>query len=216
MIKETSVIVPTYNHSRYLDRCLRSLLSQDTYQDYEIICVNDGSTDETSEILQRYKNEITVIENPINLGLPNSINRAIRNSKSQFVVRVDSDDYVSRNFLAILILALKSNKKIDSVACDYELFDESGSIRIVDCLEEPIACGIAFRRDHLIDIGLYDESFKIHEDKELMQRFLQKFSVDRLPIPLYRYRMHGANLTKNVEEGAEYMRKLNKKLRGDT
>ena len=92
MIKETSIIVPTYNHARYLDRCLRSLLSQDTYRDYEIICVNDGSTDETSEILQRYKGEITVIENPRNLGLPGSVNKAIRNSKSQFLVRVDSDD----------------------------------------------------------------------------------------------------------------------------
>lgn len=215
MIKETTVIVPTYNHARYLDRCLRSLLSQATYQDFEIICVNDGSTDETPEILQRYESEITVIKNPINLGLPSSINKAIRNSKSQFLVRVDSDDYVSRDFLGILTLALKSNKKIDSVACDYELFDESGSIRIVNCIEEPIACGIAFRRDHLIDIGLYDESFKIHEDKELMQRYLQKYSVDRLPIPLYRYRMHGANMTKNFQAGDEYLKKLNKGIRRD-
>ena len=211
MIKETSIIIPTFNQAKYLDRCLRSVLSQNGYDDYEVICVNDGSSDETAQILSRYQNEIQIIDNVSNQGLPASINRAILQSTGQFIVRVDSDDYVSREFIRVLTLGLKYNAKIDSVACDYEIFDEMGVSEIANCIESPIACGILFRRAHLFDIGLYDEKFRIHEDKELMTRFLRKYGVERIPIPLYRYRMHTNNMTKNLEKSDEYLTKLKNK-----
>lgn len=81
----------------------------------------------------------------------------------------------------------------------------------MNCVESPIACGIIFRRDLLFDIGLYDVNFEVHEDQELMQRFLKKYSVDRLPIPLYRYRMHDTNLTKNLTKSNHYLNKLKKR-----
>lgn len=208
MIRETAIILPTYNQSKYLDRCLRSLLQQKYYRDFEIICVNDGSTDETQLILEQYRNEITILNNFENKGLPFSVNRAIFESKSRFIVRVDSDDYVSENFLHFLTIPLKMNEEIDAIACDYELIGEKYVNQIVNCSLNPIACGILFRRDQLIEVGLYDENFRIHEDKELMTRFLKKFSVTRLPIPLYRYRMHEYNLTANLVESEKYMAKL--------
>ena len=211
MYRETTVIVPTFNQAKYLDRCLRSLLHQRNYADYEVVCVNDGSDDETSLILKQYKNEITILENSENRGLPFSVNRGILESKSQFLVRVDSDDYVSENFLHLLTLTLKSSQNLDAIACDYELVGESIAGKVVNCIEEPIACGILFRRDNLFDVGLYDEQFRIHEDKELMGRFLQNYEITRLPIPLYRYRMHDKNLTKSMLESEFYMKRLMKK-----
>jgi len=211
LIRETTVIVPTYNHSRYLDRCLRSILSQKNYQDFEIICVNDGSKDQSASVLARYESELTILTNSENRGLPFSINRAILESTGRFIIRVDSDDYVSENFLHILTMTLKSNSKIDAAACDYEIVGEVNSNRIVDCIAEPIACGIMFRRDSLFDVGLYDEGFRLHEDKELMSRFQNKYKVTRVPIPLYRYRMHSSNITKNLEDSELYLKKLSQK-----
>ena len=210
IVKETVVVLPTYNQAPYLDRCIRSLLAQSEYTDYEIICINDGSTDETTTILKKYSKQITILENTINCGLPFSINRAINESSSRFIVRVDTDDYVSRHFLRILTLALQLNDELDAVACDYEIFDSKGTISISNIEKSPIACGIMFRRDHLWEVGLYDESFKIHEDKELMTRFEKKYKVTRIPIPLYRYRRHSYNLTNDIAAGVEYLERLKK------
>ena len=101
---ETAVIVPTYNRAKYLDRCLRSLLTQKNYKNYEVICINDGSTDETSKVLEQYSNQVNILINERNMGLPFSLNKGIRFSKSQFIVRVDSDDFVSNNFFASIYI----------------------------------------------------------------------------------------------------------------
>ena len=94
-----SVIVPVYNQEKYIGRCLRSLLAQDfPKNEYEIIVINDGSTDRTSYGLELFKNDIVLINNKKNKGLPYSLNQGIRKSKSKFIVRVDSDDYVNVNY----------------------------------------------------------------------------------------------------------------------
>lgn len=208
---ETSVIIPTFNNAKFLERCLRSIFAQKLYTNFEVICINDGSTDETEMILKKYKDEIVIIDNIYNRGLPYSLNEGIKFSKSQFIVRVDADDYVSEKFLYFLSYTLKSNPKLNAIACDYEIIEKNGSTRVMNCVESPIACGIIFRRDLLFDIGLYDVNFEVHEDQELMQRFLKKYSVDRLPIPLYRYRMHDTNLTKNLTKSNHYLNKLKKR-----
>lgn len=208
MANQIAVIVATFNQGKYLDRCLRSLLTQNGNPSYRIICVNDGSTDETENILKQYASDITVINHERNLGLPVAVNAAIRSSVSEYIVRVDSDDYVSRNFLWMLSLTLDLNKEISAVGCDYELISQTSESIIVNCDSHPIACGIMFRRDALFDIGLYNEDYLMHEDKELMSRFLINHKVERLPLPLYRYRMHDNNMTKDKAKSDFYSNKL--------
>ena len=208
---ETAVIVPTYNRAKYLDRCLRSLLSQINYKDYEIICINDGSTDETSKVLEQYSDQIHLLVNERNRGLPFSLNRGIKSSRSQFIVRVDSDDFVSKHFLEYLSFSLKSNTAINAIACDYEIISRTGNSQIYNCLENPIACGIMFKRDVLFDLGLYNEEFLMHEDLELMQRFSKEYKIERLPIPLYRYRMHEENMTNDKVISSHYISLLKNK-----
>lgn len=208
-----SVIVPVHNQEKYIGRCLRSLLAQNyPRSDFEIVVVDDGSHDRTPYALELFQDEIIVIHNDKNLGLPASLNRGIRVSSAPYMVRVDSDDYVNAEFLKLLYLFMQTNRYMDAVACDYFLVDDREEVKIrKNCLEDPIACGIMFRTEQLIDIGLYDENFLLHEDRDLRFRFLQKYSIHRLELPLYRYRRHDKNITNDAEAMEFHENKLIKK-----
>src|SRR5205809_190067 len=105
-----SAIVPVFNGERYIGRCIRSLLKQRMpREDYEIIVVDDGSTDRTSYALELFAEEIHIIRNTVNEGLPASVNKALHNAKGRFVVRVDSDDYVSFDYVYVLWTFLEMN-----------------------------------------------------------------------------------------------------------
>jgi glycosyltransferase involved in cell wall biosynthesis len=205
-----SVIVPVFNHEKYIGRCIRSLMAQDyPREDFEIIVIDDGSNDRTPYALELFHDEITLIKNETNRGLPASLNRGIHASTAPYVVRVDSDDYVNAYFLRILSMSLSNNLYMDAVACDYLTVDEREEVLgRNNCLENPIACGIMFRTEQLIDIGLYDESFLLHEERDLRFRFLEKYSIHRLELPLYRYRRHDKNITNDKEAMEHHMGNL--------
>lgn len=208
-----SVLVPVFNQEKYIGRCLRSLLAQSFPREaFEIIVVDDGSLDRTAYALELFNDDIRLVRNETNLGLPASLNRGIHAAAAPYIVRVDSDDYVNAHFLSILHMFLVANRYMDAVACDYLLVDDTEEvIARKNCMEDPIACGIMFRTDHLIDIGLYDENFLLHEDRDLRIRFLDKYSIHRLELPLYRYRRHDSNITNNSEAMDRHMASLVKK-----
>ena len=83
-----------------------------------------------------------------------------------------------------------------------------------DAIKEPIACGIMFRTEQLIDIGLYDESFLRHEDRDLRLRFLDRYTIHHVPLPMYRYRRHDDNITNDTAEMAHHERRLHDKHQG--
>lgn len=208
-----SVLVPVHNQEKYIGRCLRSLLAQNYPRDkFEIIVIDDGSHDRTSYALELFSDEIVLVENEKNLGLPASLNRGLSVARAPFVVRVDSDDYVNANFLHLLNLFLAENRNMDAIACDYLVVDDREEVLSrKNCLEEPIACGIMFRTEQLMEIGLYDESFLLHEDLDLRYRFLKKYKIHRLELPLYRYRRHESNITNDIDAMKHHMNNLIKK-----
>lgn len=205
-----SVVIPVYNQDRFVGRCIRSLLSQNFPMDkFEIIVVNDGSTDSTATALNSYHNDISLIELKVNVGLPSALNQAIRASKAPYLVRVDADDYVNEHFLTVLYMFLAENRNMDAVACDYLLVnDREEVLSRRNCFVDPIACGIMFRTDQLIDIGLYDESFLLHEERDLRIRFLKKYVISHVEVPLYRYRRHDENMTNNGIAAEYHLSKL--------
>jgi glycosyltransferase involved in cell wall biosynthesis len=208
-----SVIVAAYNQERFIGRCLRSLLHQTIPpESYEIIVINDGSVDRTSYALGLFHDAIHAITNEKNLGLPASINRGILAASSEYVVRVDSDDYVNHNFLNFLHFYLDQNSYADAVACDYLLVNDAEEVlERANCMDRPIACGIMFRKQQLLDIGMYDESFRCHEDQDLRIRFEKKHKISRLELPLYRYRRHENNITNDKESMEVHRMNLLKK-----
>ena len=205
-----SVIVPVFNQEKFLGRCIRSLLNQSySKKNFEIILVNDGSTDNTDKVINKYENDIIVINNRENNGLPQSLNKGIKSARGSFIVRVDSDDYVNEKFLSYLSDYLSENSNYDAIASDYLVVTDSEKvISRENCLKKPIACGIMFRLEHLIDIGLYNENFLYREEEELRKRFETKYKIQRIPLPLYRYRRHENNMTNNVEKMEIYKNKL--------
>lgn len=213
MTPTITVLIAAYNVEKYIGRAIRSILNQTIDRsEYEIIVINDGSTDRTRFALEVFEEEVRLFNNETQLGLPASLNLGIRKAKGQFIVRIDGDDYVSKDFLKILELHLRSNEDIDAIACDYILVDDNMHILgHKSCLEEPIACGIMFRIEQIIDIGLYDENFLCKEDEDIRLRFLKKYNIDRVRLPLYRYRRHENNMTNDVKRLEQYACMLNEK-----
>lgn len=208
-LPEISVIVCSYNHAKWIERCIRSIVHQDGIprDSYEIVLVNDCSQDHTSDVLKNLSvlHQLRIVENETNLGLPQSLNKAIRMALGRYIVRIDSDDYVSRNFLSLMRLFLDMNRNYQAVAVDYVKVDEfENVIQRVNCFEEQIACGIMFRKECLFEIGLYEEKFRMREGHNLRTRFEEKFKIARLEFPLYKYRHHSTNRTKNTEELQKY------------
>lgn len=212
-LPNVSLVVAVRNQEQYIGRCVRSILNQ-TYpsNDLEVIVVNDASTDRTRFALEQFENEIRVINNAEQKGLPASLNTGIRAARGRFVVRIDGDDYVHNEYINVLSMHLALNPSIDAVACDYNLVANNDVvIEQVNCEERPIGCGIMFRIDQLVELGLYDEQFMLHEDKDLRIRFLEKYKIHRVALPLYRYRRHEDNMTNDHGKMDGYLKDLEAK-----
>ena len=192
-----SIIITTYNYGRFIERAIRSCIDQSMPKNrYEIIVVDDASADNTSQILQNYSDEVRIIRFDENKGLSAARNEGVKKAKGQYVIFLDADDYIHHDLIKIQSLYLEENHALDAVSIDYYLVDEKEHHKEwIQSAERPIACGIMFRKDLLIDIGLYDESFRAREEEDLRIRFLEKFSIYPIPLPLYRYRRHENNLT---------------------
>lgn len=208
-----SLVITTFNYGHFLERSIRSAIEQTLDKEaYEIIVIDDASTDHTSLILDNFQENIRMIRFEKNMGLAAARNEGVRKAKGQFVIFLDADDYIHRDLLRVQKLFLEENNSIDAVSTDYYLVDERGNhIQHVNAEQNPIACGIMFRKDFLIHIGLYDENFRAREEEDLRIRWLKLYTIHNLIIPLYRYRMHDQNLTKNQEEMSFFAEKLHNK-----
>ena len=211
---DVSVIIPAFNEEMFIERCLRSLLSQSaTDICFNIIVVDDASTDRTANLVSKHFPDVILERNDVNRGLPASLNRGIEATSSQFIVRVDADDFVDSKFLELLYFTMISNPQFEAVSCDYYLVAEDGTrIQKMVSHEAPIGCGIIFRRDIMLNLGLFDERFRIREEEDLMIRFINAgYKLLRLPLPLYRYRKHGNSLTTNKQAMQNYQELLSNK-----
>jgi glycosyltransferase involved in cell wall biosynthesis len=214
-----TVIITAHNYARYVERAIRSVLTQSMNRSsYEVIVIDDESTDETPKILENYKDDVRVFRMEKNVGLSQARNFGIQKAKGQFVVFLDADDYFQSDILKIQSVFLTENNRLDAVAVDYYLVNDFGDhIEWVSAQEKPIACGIMFRKDKLYDVGLYDTTFRAREDEDMRIRFLKQFNIYNIILPLYRYRRHENNLTNNTEEMEKYRQKLDQKHNpGDT
>lgn len=197
-----SVVVTNFNYAHYLGRCLRSLVDQTINEDeYEIIFVDDCSTDDSLHVASPFQERINIITCEENVGLASASNLGIRAAKGRFIVRVDSDDFVHPEFLRFIsvFMELKSSE-CDAVAVDYLEVDPSGNlINQKSSQEIPIACGVAYKAEVMLELGLYKEGLRIGEDGEFFSKFTNAgYILKNLNLPLYRYTKHTESLTSNT------------------
>jgi len=198
-----SVIVAAYNQGQHLEQCLRSLLSQTMPRDeYEIIVVNDGSIDETPSIMAKYQSDVGGFHHESNRGLAEACNTGLNHAKGEYVVRVDSDDWVTADALLTLHKVVSSQMDAEIVLPDYW--------RIVGAehlLESPsrenvftwLAGGSIMRKEAVMAAGCYRPLF--WEEYDLYIRMLEQGArVARLPQALLCYRTHPESMT--ASEGA--------------
>jgi len=209
---KVSIIITCYNYGRYLERCLRSCLDQNFPKDqYEVLVIDDCSEDETAGIMENYRSipGIRYVRNKKNLGVAGAANEGIKLARGQYVVRVDADDYVSKNFILILSMYMQYNPDAFCVACDYIYVNNDGEkLERVYASEKAISCGIMYRKDELVKYGMYNDKWRHREEEEMRKRIGKDYAVHYLRIPLYRYLMHDSNKTKQIDKMEEFRRKL--------
>ena len=196
---DVSIIITNYNYGKYLPRCIRSCLSQEGLN-VEVIVVDDRSTDNSIEALLPFKEHVTLIANETNMGVAASANAGIRAARSQFIIRVDADDFVNSEMCCYMKRYLDDNHDAFCVSCDYVLVDVyENLIERKYAEKENISCGIMYRRDLLLELGGYDPNMRHREEEELRKRLGEFYKIHHLRLPFYRYRMHDHNKTKEPE-----------------
>lgn len=207
---KTTVYITAHNYGRYIEQAIQSVLKQ-TQQDWELIVINDGSTDNTLEVLKKYKgNPCISIVDQENKGLTVSNNVALRLSRGRYIVRLDADDYLDENALMVLSSVLDNKPEVGLVYPDYyEVNSQGDVIRLVrrkkigeevELLDLPAhgACTM-FRKECLLQLGGYAEQFSCQDGYDIWIRFIKEFKPYNVNIPLFYYRQHPASLTKRQD-----------------
>lgn len=205
---KVTVYMATHNYGQYIEQAIDSIFAQ-TLTDWELIIINDGSTDNTSQILKKYQNnpKIRIMEQE-KKGLPVSNNIALRLANGQYLIRLDADDYLDENALFVMSSLLDSKEDIGLVYPDYYTVDNDGEIlelvrrkkvgSEVKLLDLPAhgACTM-FRKECLLELGGYEEKITCQDGYDLWIRFLESFKPYNINIPLFYYRQHENSLTKD-------------------
>lgn len=219
-----TIIVPVYNGEKFISRCLDSLIYQ-TYSNFEVLVVNDGSTDSTRAILREYESKCSNIRvhDTLHLGVSHARNKGLENARGNLIAFVDSDDEVLPEYLEILYKIMKENDAAIAV-CGLKHVRGEGScipksyIAKKDCgetvisnavcflekMEEPfryeltaICCNKLYNRE--LFAGLFYPEGKIYEDSAIMQDVMYKAPIiaetDR---KLYLYHRETMGITRSA------------------
>lgn len=209
---EISVVMAAHNEERYIASAIKSILEQ-TFSNWELIIIDDGSSDATSAILDQYRDydrRIRVERNEVSQGLAACLNRGVSLARSDIIVRADADDLNLPTRFEEQLIYLKSHPEIHILGTGAFLIDEMNTILneyyLPETHEEIRAIAyknscffhpsVAIRRDLFSTIGMYDVSFKRAQDKELWIRGLSHGCLyANLRRPLIQYRVTARSLS---------------------
>lgn len=195
-----SVVIATFNHGEYLPQAIESVLSQD-YPHVELIIVDDGSTDDTPAVLDRYKDRARIIRQE-NAGQASALNRGWNASRGEILAYLGSDDALERAAVSRAVALLQTAPEAALTYCDYLLidpashpirqmsngdFDRRSLIAELVCYPGP---GAFFRRSGYVKAGPWNESLRQIPDFEFFLRLSHTGTFVRIPEALARYRVH--------------------------
>ena len=208
MPPKISILIPVYNAAAYLSVCLKSV-QQQTFTDFEIICLNDGSTDSSAEILQRVAAQeprLKIISQS-NAGVAATRNRLIQEAQGKYVAFVDADDKILPEYLEKLYTAAEQ-AQADISKCFFQEIDENGICSAARCSSrfytraadtlssrfsagrhDSVVWGKLFRRAFLLESKLQFRPGHVSEDFPfVIQAFMSANRIAYAPEPLYLYR----------------------------
>ncbi len=200
-----SIVLPTYNGDRYIRQSIDSIVGQ-TLQEWELIIVDDASTDQTAEIAEKYSmkdKRIRVIHNTENKKLPESLNIGFADAVGDFYTWTSDDNAYRADAFEIMQNALDRNRDVDIVFCDYTIID-SKDYMICDMVAGPIeelplenTMGASFLYRKEVHSGLsgYDTNKFLVEDYDFWLRAYWKYHFLHLDEAPYYYRVHASTLT---------------------
>ena len=224
-----SVIITCYNLEKYISRAINSCLNQTLHDsEYEIIVVDDCSSDNSWEIISNYMIEeknirhsnpriqlVKGIKHDVNRGVSAASNTGIKAACGRYVVRVDGDDYIDKNFLHSMTQVLDWNEDIGFVYCDHIVIEKDKTRHMVlNTLDKLLdhGAGVVFRKKYLEALGLYNEQYRNREDYDLIMRYIKNFDSYHLRLPYYKYVKRIGSLSKDVEERKQMKKQINEKL----
>lgn len=212
MTAKVSIVLPTYNQAHYLPAALDSIFDQ-VYPDYELIVVNDGSTDDTSAVLDEYQNRHSFIRvDQDNQKLPRALNSGFARATGAYLTWTSSDNILMPSMLSVLVEALDDDGTVGLVYADFHAIDDKGKdlgrFRVPDydrhllLQVNLVHCCFLYRRECMTQVGLFDPEFVYGEDWEYWVRISKLYSMKRVPRALYRYRLHRKSMTGELVRGA--------------
>ena len=208
-----SVIMPVYNTEQYISESVQSILSQ-TFKEFEFIIIDDGSTDRSVEIIQSFgDSRIMLLQNEKNLGITESLNKAFKIAKGNFICRMDSDDIADSSRLEKQITFFQTHPAISILGSQAALIDEKGKIigdEIVPrttkdinrrkFIHNPFVHGTVMLRSSLVErYGMYDHRRKHTEDYDLWLRYTKHEHGFNLEDKLIYRRIHSQSITISKE-----------------
>jgi alpha-1,6-rhamnosyltransferase len=211
-----TVIVAAYNGERFLSQALESVFSQD-YDPFEVVFVDDGSTDGTGEIAQSFPVRYLHQENQ---GLPAARNAALRVARGEFVAFADDDDLLPPSKLTVQARYLSEHPETGCVLGRQEWIVEDG-VQAPELKRDPIfgelggiqLVSAMFRRAVLDGLGGFDPTYRYAEDRDLFVRMRERgVEIEVLPDVVLHKRLHGSNMTMNQPESHPLLRSLKEKL----
>ncbi|MHC4682881.1 MAG: FkbM family methyltransferase [Planctomycetota bacterium] len=209
-----SIIMPTYNAAEHIAEAIESVLIQN-YRNFELIIVDDGSIDNTRDIIAGFKDEKIKYFYKENAGAASARNLGIKKSQGAFLIHLDSDDMITPDFLAKHLQQFEKHPEADLVYCDDYLIDENDKpIRVIERSEYPdqkslirdlfrsgfpvVPFRTCIRRSVFDKIGFFDEDLLIGEDYDMMRRFVKSgLKIHHLKGALYLRRMASDSLSRN-------------------
>lgn len=203
-----TVYITNFNYSQFIRKAIKSVLDQ-TYLNFELFIIDDGSTDNSHEIIEEYRSnpKITIIYQK-NKGLNITNNIALKLASGKYIVRLDADDYFRNDALMVMVNRLDADPDLglvfpdyyyidahDTILSEYKRLDFNNDVTLLD-LPAHGACTM-IRTSFLREVGGYNESYSCQDGYELWVKFTTKYRVQNISETLFSYRRHGFNLTNN-------------------
>lgn len=208
--KKISIILPVYNGAEYLAESIESVIAQ-TYANWELIIINDCSTDDTLAIASKYAAQdtrIKVFTNSQNLKLPNSLNAGFKYANGQYYTWTSDDNKYKPNAFRIMVEKLEHNPNAVMVYTNYTYIDSNGNEIGLSKKPEPrylftgnvIGACFLYTADAAKKIGEYDADLFLAEDYDFWIRLYKVGKILHIEDNLYFYRIHGKSLTETKKK----------------